>query len=154
MRRHQHVLAAHHPRQDFGHVIGQRARQRVLEALAAGRGDVVGAAPFEYLLLAPFLAGIVLVEADQIAIVALVERLILDHRNIGLAKFGQHQIERALRADERGGEGDVELEALAFKLAPGFARLGDALVGEIDVAPAGEQVLQVPVALAVTHEHE
>src|SRR5664280_1804924 len=31
---------------------------------------------------------------------------------------------------------------------------GDALVGQVDIAPAGEQVLQVPVALAVTHEHE
>ncbi len=46
------------------------------------------------------------------------------------------------------------LMPLAFKLAAGLARLGDALVGQIDIAPAGEQVLQVPVALAVTHEHE
>ncbi|BCG91912.1 hypothetical protein MesoLj131a_07760 [Mesorhizobium sp. 131-2-1] len=29
-----------------------------------------------------------------------------------------------------------------------------ALLGQIYVAPAGEQVLQVPFALAVAHEHE
>ena len=66
-----------------------------------------------HLLLAPFLARVVLVEADEIAIVALVERLVLEHRNFGLAQFLQHQVERALRAHERGGEGDVEVDALA-----------------------------------------
>ena len=42
----------------------------------------------------------------------------------------------------------------ALSLLPGGARLGDALLGQVDVAPAGEQVLQVPFALAVAHEHE
>ena len=66
----------------------------------------------------------------------------------------QHQIERALRALERRREGDVEVEPLRLQLAAGLARFRDALLGQIDVAPAGEQVLQIPLALAVTHEHE
>src|SRR5664280_833858 len=148
------MLAAQHPRQYLRHIIWQRTRQRILETLAAGWRDVVGAAPFVHLLLTPFLARVVFVEADQLAVIALVERLVLEHRDLGLPQLFQHQIERALRADERGGEGDVELDALAFKLAAGLARLGDALVGQVDIAPAGEKVLQVPVALAVPHEHE
>src|SRR5665811_1372068 len=148
------MLTAQHARQDFLDVIGQHARGGVAQTLAAGRRDVVGAAPDVHLLLAPFLARVVLVETDQLAVVALIERLVLEHGNFGLAQFLQHEVERALRADERGGEGNVELDAQAFKLAAGLARLGDALVGQVDIAPAGEQVLQVPVALAVTHEHE
>src|SRR5690606_25981075 len=38
--------------------------------------------------------------------------------------------------------------------AAGFARLADALFRQVDVRPAGEQVLQVPVALPVTDEYE
>src|ERR1019366_9356047 len=107
-----------------------------------------------HLLLAPFLARVVLVETDQLAVVALIERLVLEHGNFGLAQFLQHEVERALGADQRGGEGNVELDPLRLELAAGLARLGDALVGQVDIAPAGEQVLQVPVALAVTHEHK
>src|SRR5450631_1029405 len=148
------MFTAHHARQDFLNVIRQHARGGVTQALASGRRDVVGAAPFVHLLLAPFFARVVLVQPAEVAVVALVERLVLEHRDLGLAQFLQHQIERALRADERRGEGDVELDALAFKLAAGLARFGDAFVGQVDIAPAGEQVLQVPVALAVTHEDE
>ena len=74
--------------------------------------------------------------------------------NFGLAHFLKHQVERVLRALQRRGVGDVEREALRLELAPGRARFGDALVGEVDIAPAGEQVVQVPFALAVAHEHE
>src|ERR1035437_5841625 len=148
------MLAAQHARQDFLDVIGQHARGGVAQTLAAGRRDVVGAAPDVHLLLAPFLARVVLVETDQLAVVALVERLVLEHRNFRLAQFLEHQIERALRADQRGVEVNVQLDPLRLELAAGLARFGDALVGEVDIAPAGEQVLQVPVALAVTHQHE
>ena len=58
---------------------------------------------------------------------------IRDSGNICLAQFGQHQVERALGADERGGEGDVELDPLRLELAAGLARLGDALVGQVDI---------------------
>ena len=47
-----------------------------------------------------------------------------------------------------------KLMPLRLELAAGLARFGDALLGQVDVAPAGEQVLQVPLALAVAHEHE
>ena len=41
-----------------------------------------------------------------------------------------------------------------LELVAGFARFRDTFFGQIDVAPSGEQVLQVPVALAMAHEYE
>ena len=70
-------------------IIGERARNRILQAFAAGRADVVTAPPDVDLLLAPFLARIVLVEAGQIAVVAFVEGLIPLFRQAGLPHFGQ-----------------------------------------------------------------
>ena len=125
MRDHHHALAAQHARQDFLHVIRQHARGRVPQAFAARRRDVVGAAPYQHLLVAPFLARIVLVEADEIAIVALVQRLILEDRDFVLAHLGEHQIERALRALERGGEGDIEFDSARLQLPAGLLRLGN-----------------------------
>ena len=107
-----------------------------------------------HLLLAPFFPGLVFVEAGEIAVVALVERLILEHGNIFLFHFLEHQIKRTLRAHERRGEGNIEAQPLRLKPAAGGARLADAVLGQIDVAPAGEQIFQIPLALAVAHEHE
>ena len=42
----------------------------------------------------------------------------------------------------------------ALRHCPAALASLDALFGQIGVFPAGEQVLQVPVALAVAHEHE
>ena len=50
------------------------------------------------LLLAPFLTRIVLVEAGEIAVVALVERLVPDGFEARLARLLKHQVERLLRA--------------------------------------------------------
>ena len=75
-----------------------------------------------HLLLAPFLAGVVLVQAGQIAVVALVQRLVADDRNAGLTHLAEQEIERALRALQRRGEGDVEGEPLRLQLAAGLMR--------------------------------
>ena len=101
-----------------------------------------------------FLRASSLLRPDQIAVIALVERLVLEHRNVGLAQLLQHEVERALRADEHRGEGDVEFKPLRLELAPGRVRLLDPPRAQVDVAPAGEQVFLVPVALAVAHEHK
>src|SRR5262245_10481961 len=152
--RHQHALAAQHARLDLLDVVGQHACRGILQAFAAGRRDVVGAAPDMHLLSAPLLARVVLVEARELAVVALVERLVLEHRNRFLPEFVEHEVEGALRALEGRRERHVELQALALELASGGARLVDAALGEIDIAPAGEQVLLVPLAFAMAHEDE
>ncbi len=67
-----------------------------------------------------------------------------------------HQIE-LVEHDPQGPNGalqnrrvrDVENESLLLQIAAGAARLGDALLGEIDVGPAREAVLPVPGALSV-----
>src|SRR5262249_18444627 len=125
-----------------------------LEALAARRRHVVGAAPDMDLLLAPALARIVLVEAGEIAIVAFVEREVFPGREAGLADLREQQIERMLGAREHRGERDVELKALPPQLAAGVFRLRNALLRQVRILPAREQVFQIPFALAVTHEHE
>jgi hypothetical protein len=107
-----------------------------------------------HLLLAPSLAGVILVEAREIAIVALVERHIHLDGDVGLAKFRQHQFECVLRTAQHRSEGDIERQPLRLQFAAGFICFGDPLRGEIGVLPAGEQVLQVPFALAVTHQHK
>ena len=42
----------------------------------------------------------------------------------------------------------------AFNLLAGVLGLGDALLGQIGILPAGEEIFQIPFALAVTHKHE
>ena len=106
------------------------------------------------LLLAPFLPRVVLVEARQIAVVALVQRLVADSLQVALAELVEDDAAGLLGALEGGGEGDVESQAARLEFRAGGLCLGDALLGQVDVAPAGEQVLQIPFALAVAHEHE
>jgi hypothetical protein len=61
---------------------------------------------------------------------------------------------QVFRAGESRGEGDVELQPARLQPLAGGARFLAALVGKPDIAPAGEQVLQVPFALPMTDEHE
>jgi hypothetical protein len=108
-----------------------------------------------HLLLAPFLARVVLVEAGQVAIVALVQRLVADGSRRGWPSSSR------IRSQVFCARCSTEVKAMSKPepLAPSAPcrRLGllDARVRSgPDVAPAGEQVLQVPFALAVADEHE
>jgi len=82
-----------------------------------------------HLLLAPFLARIVLVEPGKVAIVALVERLVPDGLQLRLADRVQNELAGLLRALQRRGEGDVEFEAAVPQLLAGCLGLGSALRG-------------------------
>ena len=72
-----------------------------------------------HLLLAPFGAGVVLVEAGEVAIVALVERLVADRLEVALADRVEDVLAGDLRPRQRRGEGDVELDAALGELAAG-----------------------------------
>src|SRR5450631_1764894 len=72
----------------------------------------------------------------------------------GLADLDQRQIERVLRALEHRGKGDIERQPLRLQLAAGVFGLGDPLIREIGILPAGKEVLQIPFALAMTHKYE
>src|SRR5205807_2395933 len=66
----------------------------------------------------------------------------------------EHDPERANRALQDRGEGDVRGGVRAEQLAARLAGLGASGVREIHIGPAGEQVLQVPGALAVTDQDQ
>ncbi|MNY42542.1 hypothetical protein D3C86_1774450 [compost metagenome] len=107
-----------------------------------------------HLLFAPFFARIILVETGEITIVALVQRLIADGFQRRLADGIEHELAGALGADQRRGEGDVELDAVVGKRLAARLGLFDAKFGQVGITPAGEQVLQVPVALAMPDKDE
>ena len=46
------------------------------------------------------------------------------------------------------------VKPLRLQLAAGFLGFGDAQLGEVGILPAGEEILQVPFALAMTHQHK
>src|SRR5262249_34677032 len=152
--RDQHLLAAHHMRLDLVQVIRPDPGAGIPERFPAGRRDGIGAPPDVDLLLAPFLTGVVLVEAGEVAIVALVQRLVLERLEARLAELIEHDVERPLRPLQGRGEGNAEVEPLGPDAYPGGARLLDALRRQVDIAPAGEEVEEVPFALSVTDDDE
>ena len=79
-----------------------------------------------HLLGAPALAGIVLVEAGKVAVVALVQRLIAERRQVRLADLVEHEPERLLRARQGRGEGDIEGKPARLEAPAGGARFLDA----------------------------
>ena len=107
-----------------------------------------------HLLVAPFLAGVVLVEAGEIAVIAFVQPDILGDGNARLAGGSQHEIDCALRAYQIRGKGGIERNALSLQLLASLLGFLHALLGEVDITPSGEQVFQIPLALAVTHQHQ
>ncbi len=64
------------------------------------------------------------------------------------------RLERTLGADQIGGEGAIEAHAACLQKTAGRVRFLDPFLGEIRVFPAGEEILQIPFALAVPHEDE
>ena len=143
------VLAAQNLRQDALTIIGKRARDRVLQAFAVGRRDVIAATPQVNLLLAPLLAGVVLIQAAEIAVVALVQCLVAMIRQAGLTHRAKGQGERMLGPGQRRGEREVEGDSMRLETPPRFRRLLDSGRSEVRIAPAGEQVLQIPFALTM-----
>ncbi len=85
---------------------------------------------------------------------ALVQVPVLGDRQPQAVQLVKHQVQRADRAGQDAGEAAVELEPALFQQRSGRARLSDALVGEIDVPPAGEAVFEIPLRLAVTEQDE
>ena len=79
------------------------------------------------LFFAPFLARIVLVEADEVAVVAFVQRLIAELGQAFLSHFRERQREGVLSANEGRGESDVERKPVRLQAAPGLLRLFERL---------------------------
>jgi hypothetical protein len=67
------------------------------------------------LLLAPLGAGVILVEAGEIAVIALVQRLVVDRLEIGLADAVEDDLAGLFGALQDRGEGDVEGDAVILQ---------------------------------------
>ena len=70
-----------------------------------------------------------------------------------LAKFLKHQLRGVLRAHQRRREHLVETDANRLQALAGGARFLNANRRQIRIFPAGEQILEVPVALAMADEN-
>src|SRR4029453_16436021 len=101
MRCNKYRLAAQHMRLHLMQVVGPYPGAGVLQALAAGWRHVVGTAPDMDLLLAPLPAGVILVQAVEIAIVTLVEGLVPNGLQIALTCSIKNVLAGILRADQR-----------------------------------------------------
>ena len=98
-----------------------RRRAHRLRSSAGGR-RVVAAAPDQHLRFAELRRGLGLVEALQRAVVALVQAPVLLHRQPQAVHFLERDVERADRALEHRGIGDVEIEAFVLSAAGPAAR--------------------------------
>src|SRR5262245_37018031 len=122
---------------------------------AEGRGrDVVAAAPDLHLGLPVLRHRLRLVEALQRAIVALVQTPGALHRYPHAVHLIEHDPQGADGALQHRGEGDVRGEVLLEQLLSCLDRFDTSLGREIDVRPAGEEVLEIPDALAVADQDQ
>lgn len=148
------VLALLDEGEDLLVVVGPDAFGGELETLASGRGDVVGSAPDVHLVLAPLLARVVLVEPAQLAVVALVERLVLVDRDPLLTNLLELDAQRSLSALQSRREGNIKLDARGRNPLGSRQRFFAPQLRESRVLPTSEQVELVPLGLAVTCEDE
>ena len=157
--------------------VGEEPRDRVLEAFGQGklgraqppvarvvagragvgllegrRRHVVASPPDENLLVAILRRGLRLVQALQRPVVTLVEPPRMLDGDPHQVQLIQRDPERADRPLQDRRERDVEREPLGLEQLSGLLGLGLALVGQIDIGPAGEEVFLVPDALAMTQE--
>ena len=175
----EHDLAVAEVGHDLGLPVGQEPCDDVLEALGAGhlvtevgvarvahlgelvvvrdgrRRGVEGAAPEHELLLAVLLERLLLVLALQGAVVALVEAPgALDGDPVPVGRV-ERQARGGDGASLQRGVHDVRAAGRPHRMQLAAAhRLGPALLGQVDVDPAGEEVLGVPVALAVAEQDQ
>ena len=119
-----------------------------------GRRAVVRSPPPHHSLHAHLLCELALVAPGERSRVLLVERGALVHGHPGLVERREHQTRGADRAAQRGCVHDIEKNALRAQQLSRLARLDDALLGQVDIHPAREQVGQIPFALPVAQDHQ
>ena len=150
----QHVLAGTQVVHDVLLEIRQHALDRHRQALSllSRRPHVEAAAPDVHLLRSVLLRHLRLVQSLQVAVVALVERLVHRHRHLLVPGMLERDRRGAHRALERRCVHRVDLHAA--QLDAGRRRLLFAERREVDILPAGEPVLEVPLRLAVAEKYE
>jgi len=135
-------------------VRGIVAWMTLVRLLNLGRWDVVAAAPNLDLVISVLGSCVCLVQALQAAIVTLVEspRVHNWHSEV----LGLHA-DRPRGLDcpaQDGGEDDVKLEALLLDDLASVDGLLLAILAQVDIMPAGEDVGNVPQALAMADKDD
>src|SRR5262249_10871668 len=94
------------------------------------------------------------VQTLQRAVVPFVEAPALLDRNPQTVEAVERDVERAEGARQQRGVGDVEIVLAFAQQSSSLSGLVAPLVPQVDVGPAGEPVLLVPRALAVTEQND
>mmetsp|Transcript_7959 Transcript_7959/g.16433 ORF Transcript_7959/g.16433 Transcript_7959/m.16433 type:complete len:423 (-) Transcript_7959:513-1781(-) len=143
-------------RDEVFHVAVARVPCRVVLVAVAHRGGwlVVGPPPGLDLFLSVDLDGFLLVLADELAVVALVQSPVLVNGDVFLLDLHQDQVGRSDAPPQQRRVDLVEQDAAVLEHFPGHPCLQDAVVGQRGVGPADEPVVAVPGALAVAQETE
>ena len=137
-----------------GGIARVEARVALVVQLQHRRRDIVTAPPGLDLRFPELLGRFGLVQSLQGAVVTLVQLPGLDLGDPFQAHFLQHDPQRLDGAAQHRGVSDVEDIAAFVKQPSCLERLSTAQVGQADVRPAGEAVLQVPCALSMTDQYQ
>ncbi len=178
MGSHQHGLAGLQVFLNVRFPVRQQADQDVLQAFGARQGvaevgvagvaglgelgvvvqgrrrGVVGTAPLHELLFAVLGQGLGLVLALQRTIVAFVQAPVALDRDPAAVSLVQGDIGGVDGALQQGGVKDVRENIVLNQEFPAASCFRAALVVEVYVHPAGEQVLGVPFAVAVAQQNQ
>mmetsp|Transcript_24887 Transcript_24887/g.52754 ORF Transcript_24887/g.52754 Transcript_24887/m.52754 type:complete len:203 (-) Transcript_24887:2-610(-) len=125
----------------------------VLAGLLQGRRrDVEAAAPDLDLLGAVLDHCLLLVEAREAAVHALVEAPSLVHGHEELVSRLECEVQGLDGPLEEGGVGNVDLDALRFEQLAGTLALPHTLIRQVHIDPAREAIRDIPLRLAVARE--
>ena len=94
------------------------------------------------------------VQPRQPAVMPLVQPPVLGHGNPQLIDRLQCNVRRTDRAGEHRGVGPVERQPLGLHQLPAPPRLRFAFRRQVYIDPAGETVVEIPLALAVAQKGE
>mmetsp|Transcript_43698 Transcript_43698/g.103154 ORF Transcript_43698/g.103154 Transcript_43698/m.103154 type:complete len:210 (-) Transcript_43698:8-637(-) len=117
-------------------------------------GDVEASAPDLHLLGAMLLDGLLLVQACEAAIHALVQAPSLGDRSVQLISALQRNVAGLDGALEEGSVARIQLEATLLNQSAGFLGLAKTLLRQVDIHPASETVGNIPLRLAVAREDQ
>ena len=117
------------------------------------RWYIISPAPSFDLFLAVLIGRLSLVEALESTVVALVESPSLLTRDVGYTHLIGDVVVSVDRSGQQRRVSNIEVETLLLQNFACLLGLFSTELCQVDVAPAGEAVLKVPLALSVTNEY-
>ena len=119
-----------------------------------GRRDVIGTTPFEDLVLAVLLGGLLLVHSLQRAVMAFIEAPRATDGNPESVHAVEGKVCGADRPNLHRGMDHGGCHIGSGHGGTSGTGLGLALIGEVSVVPASEEIFEVPGALTMAQQDE